>query len=573
VLLLIALSCGGPALIYEKDLGDYDYVVAQADSSVAITLPQLYDSLKNSDILPLGGVLAPSDAKLFLDSLLCDTLAGLAANNVKLDDYYDEYRLYRLRYDNAMIRAYLDQTVYSKVHFDSVDVYEFFHSHPEIYDINEQVLLYHILISPLGRKMGKDSLYYRALSPEQFEIETAEYAQQIRRLIDLGVPFTEVAREYSDDTFQGQQGGYVGWTERGVYRDPFDSIAFSLKEGEVSQPYQDADGWHIIMVARHMPAGLPPYDSIAYQVATQDLRNTLANKIGGRLIDSLNNLPRNYVYNEAILDTNVYLVDRQVWAAIINGTDTIDFYTLRTFEETWRDNNRVDNTTVAMKKEMIAELAKKIIMLQAARATRCDTLPDVRATEAQYYHYYAKRVYEKDRYDPAWQPETSAVRRYYDDHIDEYSVEKPLEIQQIVAEDSSFAEFLRDQAMAGVDFLELAEEYYPGEPEIRRQLADLGRVGPGDVPDVLYKAALLTPVGDVSHPVKTEYGYHIIKVVSRQETLDLSKASLQIVPILKRRHALEVFARFRDRLYKQYHVKFPYKLRPLHLKPLDYRSP
>jgi len=421
--------------------------------------------------------------------------------------------------------------------------------------------------------MGKDSLYYRSLSPEQLDIELAEYAQQIRRLIDLGTPFEEAARQYSHDSFSGQNGGYVGWTERGIYRHPFDSIAFSLPEGEVSQPYQDRDGWHIVLAPRHMSEGLPPYDSVAYQVATQDLRNSLANQIGSLLIDSLQSLPVEYVYNEAILDTNVYLVEREVWAAIVNGADTIDFNLLRTHEETWRSNNRVDNTTVAMKKEMIAELTKKIIMLQAARALRCDTLPEAVETEAQYRHYYSKTVFEEDRYDPAWQPDDSLVRRYYDEHIDEFTVEKPLEIQHIIAEDSSFAEFLRDQAMAGVDFLELAQEYYPGEPEIRAELANLGRVGPGEVPGALYDAALLTPVGDVSHPVKTEFGYHIVKVVGRQDAVDLSKAGLTIVPILKRQHALEVFGRYRDRLYERFRVDFPGRLRPLHLKPLEYRSP
>jgi hypothetical protein len=181
-------------------------------------------------------------------------------------------------------------------------------------------------------------------------------------------------------------------------------------------------------------------------------------------------------------------------------------------------------------------------------------------------------VYEADRYDQAWRPDDSLVRRYYDEHIDRFTIEKPLEIQHIIAEDSSFAEFLRDQAMAGVDFLELAREYYPGEPEIRAELANLGRVGPGEVPDALYNAALLTPVGDVSHPVKTEFGYHIVKVVSRQDAIGFSRASMEIVPILRRQHAQVVFGQYRDRLYDRFRVEFPGKLRPLHFKPLEYRS-
>ncbi len=569
---LLAISCGPPPIVYEKDLDKHDYVVARVDTLFEVTLPQLYDSIKNSELLPLGGVLTSSDARLILDSMLCDTLTGLAAATIKLDEHYNEHRMYRLRYHNALVRAFLDQEVYQKVSSDSAEVFEFYHSRPDLFSIKEQVMLFHILISPVGLKFGKDSLHFRSLPPDQFDAGLKEYAHQIRRLIDIGMSFDEVAREYSHDQFTGRNGGYVGWTERGIYRHPFDSVAFSLPESEVSQPYQDHDGWHIILVLRHMPEGIPPYDSTTNLVATQDLRNTKVNAIGGQLLDSLSRLPVEYVYNEAILDTNIYLVERSVWAAIVNGTDTIDFNQLRTHEETWRSNNRVDNTTVEMKKEMIAVLAEKIIMLQTARDLRCDTLPEVVEAEAYFRHVYSKSVYEADRYDRTWRPDDSLVRRYYDEHIDRFTIEKPMEIQHIIAEDSSFAEFLRDQAMAGADFLELAREYYPGEPEIRAELANLGRVGPGEVPDELYNAALMTPEGDVSSPVKTEFGYHIVKVVSRQDATVFSRASMEIVPILRQQHAQVVFGQYRDRLYDRFRVEFPGELRPLHFKPLEYRS-
>lgn len=569
---LLAMAACRPPIVYEKELDKHNYVIAKVDTLFEITQPQLYDTIAVSEILSRGGMLKASDVEIILDSLLCDTLAGLAAVNVKLDDYYNEHRLYRQRYHNALLRALLDETVYKKVTIDSQEVFDFYHSRPDLFSINEQVMLFHILISPISIKTGKDSLYFRSLSPEQFEIELEEYAHKIRSLIGMGLPFTQVADEYSSDTFTGKNGGLVGWTERGIYRPPFDSVAFSMEEGVASQPYHDRDGWHIIMTPRHMPEGIPPYDSAAYIVATQDLKNTKSNAIGGGFLDSLQSLPREIVYNDAILDTNVYKVEPSTWAAIVNGTDTIDFNDLRSLEETFRSNNRLDNTTPALKREMIAELAKKAIMLQVARDMKIDTLPDMTAAEARYRRQFTKEIFERDRFDYTWQPDESAVRQYYDQHIDEFTIKKPMEIQHIIAEDSAFAEFLRDQAMSGIDFLQLAQEYYPGEPEIRTDLANLGFVGPGEVLDELYRAALMTPVGDVSHPVKTEFGYHIVKVVNRKNLIDFGRATIDIVPILKRKHAREVFEQYRDGLYQRFRVKFPNKLRPIHLKPLDQRS-
>ncbi|MDH3937726.1 MAG: peptidylprolyl isomerase [candidate division Zixibacteria bacterium] len=517
-------------------------------------------------------MLKASDVELILDSLLCDTLAGLASADVKLDDYYDVYRIYKHRYQNAMIRALLNEAVYNQVTVDSQEVVDFYHSRPDLFSIKEQVMLFHILISPVSIKAGKDSLHFRSLSPEQFEFELEEYAHQLRRLIEMGMPFVEVARQYSHDTFSGKDGGLVGWTERGIYRPPFDSVAFSMEEGVASQPYQDRDGWHIIMTPRHMPEGIPPYDSAAYIVATQDLKNTKANEIGGRILDSVRSLPLEIVRNDAILDTNVYKVEPATWAAIINGTDTLDFNHLRALEETFRNNNRLDNTTLALKYEMIQELAKRVVMVQVARDMRIDTLPEVMAIESRYRHESSKEIFERQRFDHTWQPEESAVRAYYDKHIDEFTVKKPVEIQHIIAEDSTFAEFLRDQALSGVDFLQLAQEHYPGEPQIRVDLANLGYVGPGEVPDELYQAALLTPIGSISPPVKTQFGYHIVRVVNRKNLIDFGRASIDIVPVLRKRHAREVFEEYRDRLYRQFSVKFPNKLRPIHLKPLEYRS-
>ena len=106
---------------------------------------------------------------------------------------------------------------------------------------------------------------------------------------------------------------------------------------------------------------------------------------------------------------------------------------------------------------------------------------------------------------------------------------------------------------------------------IRAELANLGAVGPDDVPARLWEAAMTTPVGDISHPVLTEYGYHIVKVIDRIDTKSLPNVSNKIRTILKKQHNQEVFNQFKNRLYKHYNVTFPSNLRPVHLRPLDQR--
>ncbi len=144
-------------------------------------------------------------------------------------------------------------------------------------------------------------------------------------------------------------------------------------------------------------------------------------------------------------------------------------------------------------------------------------------------------------------------------------------VQHILCEDSVFCEFLRDQAQSGIDFMELARQYYPGDVDMRESLANLGEIGPEDVEPEFYKAAFGAAEGQVTRPVKTKYGYHIIKVLDHYTRPNKFQVKMKITPVLKRQHADEIKAAFKDGLYSRYNVKFSRQLYDVHLKPLAYR--
>ena len=60
--------------------------------------------------------------------------------------------------------------------------------------------------------------------------------------------FSAVAREFSDDTNSGQQGGDLGTAPKGTYVASVDSTVWTIPIGEVSQPVESQFGWHIIEV-------------------------------------------------------------------------------------------------------------------------------------------------------------------------------------------------------------------------------------------------------------------------------------------------------------------------------------
>ncbi len=568
VILLIA-GCKRQ-VISSFNINEYDRVVVKADNQYSLTMPQVFAKLQKSMLMSNGGTLTSGMVKDFIDSIVVDSLAGFRGDDVDISSNYKRNRLYKKRYHEYLLRRYIKEVIFDKVELDSIDVEKYYFDNPELYSIPEQVFLHHIFISKSVLKDEEDSLFYRSLNPEKLNEETSKHVMEIWNMLEDGESFNKVAVQYSHDQLAQKNNGVVGWTAREIYKDPFDSLAFSMKPGTYSNPYKDADGWHIIFVEGRKEEGVPAFDSIAYQDVYQRLFSIKADALALPLIDSLNG-EIHLEYNESILDSSVYLVDMPEWVAVLNGIDTVENADLRSLEEQFRKKYNVNSTSPAMKKEMIKKVAMNLIMIQAARARGTDTRLEVVNMKQKLTHNAGKSMVMAENKGDSWSPSEEMIERHFRRNINDYKVDKPLVVQQIIVDDSLFGVFLKDQAMAGVDFLELAQEYYPGEENIRKELANLGEIGPDDVDASFYRAAMLTPVNSVTNPIKTQYGYQVIKVLAKYDESSLVKARNNIIKLLTDNHKRELFHEFRNDLYRSYNVRFIGKIRPVHLKPLKDR--
>ncbi len=121
------------------------------------------------------------------------------------------------------------------------------------------------------------------------------------------------------------------------------------------------------------------------------------------------------------------------------------------------------------------------------------------------------------------------IEEYYQENLDQFKVKAKFHVREIVllADDGNreekrkLAEEIREKAMApGGDFQALAKEY--SDAGTREAGGDLGDLEAGDLSPVLEKVALETPVGAVSESLETDYGFHVLQVVSREDTKTLS---------------------------------------------------
>lgn len=75
-----------------------------------------------------------------------------------------------------------------------------------------------------------------------------ELLTQVRQRILNGETFAAMAAEFSEDPNSADKGGELPWFTAGQMPGEIESMAATLKDGEISQPFRTGFGWHILEV-------------------------------------------------------------------------------------------------------------------------------------------------------------------------------------------------------------------------------------------------------------------------------------------------------------------------------------
>ncbi len=85
------------------------------------------------------------------------------------------------------------------------------------------------------------------ISDEQ-KLATKLKLTEIRQRILDGEDFNELARKFSEDPSAQYNGGDMGYVGRGAMVAQYEAMAFKLKKGEISQPFESMFGFHIMQL-------------------------------------------------------------------------------------------------------------------------------------------------------------------------------------------------------------------------------------------------------------------------------------------------------------------------------------
>ncbi len=99
-----------------------------------------------------------------------------------------------------------------------------------------------------GRSARFTVAYLSSAVTEADRAATLRRVQALREEIAGGADFATVARRESSDQGSRDRGGDLGWIKKGGTVAAFDSAAFSLPVGELSQPVRSEFGYHLVQV-------------------------------------------------------------------------------------------------------------------------------------------------------------------------------------------------------------------------------------------------------------------------------------------------------------------------------------
>lgn len=128
------------------------------------------------------------------------------------------------------------QRIKGEVTLTEEDMLQYYEEHESEFDKGKEVRARHILF-----RLAQDA-------DEATEAAVKKKAEEVLQQLRDGADFAEMAKEYSEDTGSGENGGDLGFFTKGRMVPEFEEAAFALAEGEISDLVRSQFGYHIIKV-------------------------------------------------------------------------------------------------------------------------------------------------------------------------------------------------------------------------------------------------------------------------------------------------------------------------------------
>lgn len=94
-------------------------------------------------------------------------------------------------------------------------------------------------------------------------------AQELFDKANGGADFAQLAKDNSKDPGSAQQGGDLGWAQRGMFVGPFEETLFAMKAGEIRGPIKTQFGYHVIRLDEVETGKIRSYDDVRAELEAE----------------------------------------------------------------------------------------------------------------------------------------------------------------------------------------------------------------------------------------------------------------------------------------------------------------
>ncbi|WP_406242462.1 peptidylprolyl isomerase [Tissierella carlieri] len=148
------------------------------------------------------------------------------------------------------------------------------------------------------------------------------------------------------------------------------------------------------------------------------------------------------------------------------------------------------------------------------------------------------------------------ISSYFEQNKTSFDQKEEVRARHILVKTEDQAKEIKEKISAGEDFAQLAKEHSTDEMT-KESGGDLGFFGKGKMVKEFEEEAFGLGIGEISNPVKTDYGYHIIKVEEKKEAKEatLEEHKDEIKDILVEAKLPEVYQNWYQEKYDEYKIE------------------
>ena len=180
-------------------------------------------------------------------------IKDVAIKSENIESYYQENPDFFMTEEQIDVEYIAIDTddIADSIEFNDEDLKKYYEENIERFVSNEERRSRHILI---------------AIDEQDTEESALDLVTSLKNRLSAGEAFEILAKEFSNDPGSAENGGDLGWAERGLFVPEFDETLFNLEINQISEPVKTQFGYHIIQLNELKSGVQQNFEEIEYDL-------------------------------------------------------------------------------------------------------------------------------------------------------------------------------------------------------------------------------------------------------------------------------------------------------------------